>query len=87
VYLQLVAKQRLGKNVIAATNIHATREKNVRRVFLYAVRAVSMKVGDELFKDLIVFYYQPIVIPFLSGRGAHTFIVSPIQEDKFCDIQ
>jgi hypothetical protein len=44
VYPPVVAKQRLGKNVTAATNTHATRI--VGLFVFYAVRVVSRNVGD-----------------------------------------
>jgi hypothetical protein len=44
VYPLLVVRQRPGKNITAAMNTHATIQE-LLNVF-YAVRVVSMKVGD-----------------------------------------
>jgi hypothetical protein len=46
VYSPIVVKQRLGKNVTAATNSQAIIEELLNVSFFYAIRVVSRRVGD-----------------------------------------
>jgi hypothetical protein len=49
VYPPSVARQRLGKNVTAATNTHATTEELLDATY-------EKKVGDYFFPELLVFF-------------------------------
>jgi hypothetical protein len=49
----IVARQRLGENVTAETNIRNNR-RIFGRIVLYPVRVVSRKVGDLFFPELLV---------------------------------
>jgi hypothetical protein len=52
VYRPIVARQQLGKkNFTAETNIHATISRTFGHVVSYSVR-----VGDQLFPELLVFF-------------------------------
>jgi hypothetical protein len=55
-----VARQRLGKNVTAAINTHATKEKKLKASF--SMRSVSYQrnVGDHFFPELLLLYDEPI---------------------------
>jgi hypothetical protein len=57
VYPTLLTRQRLGKNIIAATNIRAAIEQLLDASF--SMRSVSYqgKVGDYFFTELLVSIY------------------------------
>jgi hypothetical protein len=56
VYPPIVARQRLGRNVTAVKNTHATIEE-LLDVFFNMARVVSRKVGDQFFPELLVFFF------------------------------
>jgi hypothetical protein len=60
----IVTRQRLGRNVTAVTNTHAT----IRVVFNVA-RVVSRKVGDYLFPELLV-CFEKLLIQLEFSRHA-----------------
>jgi hypothetical protein len=50
----IVVRQRLGKNVPAATNTHATREELLDASFSMRSVSYQMKIGDKFFLEHIV---------------------------------
>jgi hypothetical protein len=56
VYPLTVARQRLSKNLTAATNTHATIEEFFWRTVLYAVLLYQRKVDNCFFTELTVFF-------------------------------
>jgi hypothetical protein len=68
VYPLIVARQRLGKNVTAATNTHATIEELLDASF--SIRSVSYQrnVGDQFFPELLVIsvVFLPLIFFVIS---------------------
>jgi hypothetical protein len=58
VYSFIVAEQRLGKNVTAATNTHATKEELLDALFSMRSVSYQRKVGDYFFPELLVFTFK-----------------------------
>jgi hypothetical protein len=56
VYHLLVPRQRLGKNVTAATNTHATTEELLDQLFYMRFASYQRKVGDYVLPQLLVTY-------------------------------
>jgi hypothetical protein len=50
----IVARQWLGKNIIAATNAHATIEELFDALFYMMPVSYQRKVGDQFFPELLV---------------------------------
>jgi hypothetical protein len=83
----IVARQRLGKNVTAATNTHATTElldaSSSMRPASY-----QWKVGDNFFPEYLVYLYiatygfdlihTPISVYWTNTCGKYSFIIGPI---------
>jgi hypothetical protein len=58
VYLPIVARQRFGENVTAATNTHATIEELVDASSSMRSVSCQKKVGDYFFPELLVLYCE-----------------------------
>jgi hypothetical protein len=54
VYPPIVARQRLGKNVTAATNTHETIEELLDVSFSIRSVRYERKVGDQFFPELLL---------------------------------
>jgi hypothetical protein len=71
VYPPIVSRQRLCKNITAATDTHATIEELLDASF-YAVRVVSRKAGDEFFPELLLCDFSLFRHTNLQGRAKVT---------------
>jgi hypothetical protein len=54
-----VVRQRLGKNVIAATNTHATIEEFLNASLSMQSVSYQRKVGDKFFHNFLFFFLSP----------------------------
>jgi hypothetical protein len=68
VYPLTVARKKLGKNVTAATNTHATIEEFVGGVVFYVVHVVSRKVESKRLVLPRGSYYVMILTCILMGH-------------------
>jgi hypothetical protein len=69
VYPPIAARQRLGKNVTAATNAHGTIEK-LDASFSIRSMPYQRKVGDQHFPDLLVLFHGAVSITYIQRRMA-----------------
>jgi hypothetical protein len=59
VYPVIVARQRLGKKVTAATNTHTTIEGLFEATFSMRSMSYQRKIGHQLFPELLVLFILP----------------------------